>query len=131
MPSQKNNRTPGVSLLSAGATASLAAMSLSSARSFVSPVLRQGPPAVVEQPLVQGTVPEAQVAAASSGAPLAVGAAGIAVAVGAARRSARRSQKSAVTAHATMTKTEIDTDCVNAIRFLAVDAVNKSNSGHP
>jgi len=25
----------------------------------------------------------------------------------------------------------VDTDCVNAIRFLAVDAINKSNSGHP
>jgi len=25
----------------------------------------------------------------------------------------------------------VDTDCVNAIRFLAVDAVNKANSGHP
>jgi len=27
--------------------------------------------------------------------------------------------------------TEVDTDCINAIRFLAVDAVNKANSGHP
>ena len=26
---------------------------------------------------------------------------------------------------------EVATDCINAIRFLAVDAVNKSNSGHP
>jgi transketolase len=25
----------------------------------------------------------------------------------------------------------VDTDCINAIRFLAVDGVNKSNSGHP
>ena len=25
----------------------------------------------------------------------------------------------------------VDTLCVNSIRFLAVDAINKSNSGHP
>eukprot|EP00445_Apocalathium_hangoei_P093421 CAMPEP_0204228110 /NCGR_PEP_ID=MMETSP0361-20130328/86191_1 /ASSEMBLY_ACC=CAM_ASM_000343 /TAXON_ID=268821 /ORGANISM="Scrippsiella Hangoei, Strain SHTV-5" /LENGTH=63 /DNA_ID=CAMNT_0051195883 /DNA_START=70 /DNA_END=257 /DNA_ORIENTATION=+ len=58
MPSQKNNRKQCAALLSAGATASLAAMSLSAARSFVSPVLRQGAHVVVEQPLGQGTVPE-------------------------------------------------------------------------
>ena len=25
----------------------------------------------------------------------------------------------------------VDTLCVNSIRFLAIDAINKSNSGHP
>ena len=25
----------------------------------------------------------------------------------------------------------VDTLCINSIRFLAVDAINKSNSGHP
>jgi transketolase len=29
------------------------------------------------------------------------------------------------------TSTDSETECINAIRFLAVDAVNKSNSGHP
>ena len=27
-------------------------------------------------------------------------------------------------------KEDVETDCINAIRFLAVDAVNKANSGH-
>jgi transketolase len=28
-------------------------------------------------------------------------------------------------------KSDVDTECINSIRFLAVDGVNKSNSGHP
>eukprot|EP00438_Fugacium_kawagutii_P003112 Skav225183 [mRNA] locus=scaffold716:396:7232:- [translate_table: standard] len=32
---------------------------------------------------------------------------------------------------ATATETDVETECINAIRFLAVDAVNKANSGHP
>merc|ERR1719183_2603280 len=32
---------------------------------------------------------------------------------------------------ATAVDAKVDTECVNSIRFLAMDAVNKSNSGHP
>jgi len=31
----------------------------------------------------------------------------------------------------TATATDVETECINAIRFLAVDAINKSKSGHP
>ena len=36
-----------------------------------------------------------------------------------------------VVAPTTSIDTSIDTLCVNSIRFLAIDAINKSNSGHP
>jgi len=42
-----------------------------------------------------------------------------------------RRKRASVAANATILKSEVDTDCINAIRFLAVDAVNKANSGHP
>ncbi len=32
---------------------------------------------------------------------------------------------------ATLPKTDLDQLCVNTIRFLSVDAVEKANSGHP
>merc|ERR1712129_238927 len=44
----------------------------------------------------------------------------------------KKSQRILNTAsRATAVATNIDTDCINAIRFLAVDAINKSKSGHP
>ena len=36
-----------------------------------------------------------------------------------------------VVASATTVQNQLETLCVNSIRFLAVDAINKSNSGHP
>jgi hypothetical protein len=34
-------------------------------------------------------------------------------------------------AAATETETTVESECINSIRFLAVDAINKSGSGHP
>ncbi|CAE7218419.1 TKL-1, partial [Symbiodinium sp. CCMP2456] len=42
-----------------------------------------------------------------------------------------KGQRKAVKLAAVSTDTEVETDCINSIRFLAVDAVNKANSGHP
>ncbi|CAK0819794.1 unnamed protein product [Prorocentrum cordatum] len=69
-----------------------------------------------------GSSPSAATATAACGALLA----GAAVAGG-----SRRRARGATAAAATAVSTEVETDCVNAIRFLAVDGVNKSNSGHP
>ncbi len=46
------------------------------------------------------------------------------------RRSAVQVHAQAVAAPAAVSKEQVD-KCVNAIRFLAIDAVNKSKSGHP
>jgi transketolase len=47
-------------------------------------------------------------------------------------RAARRSVVPSASAAAAPVKAkELDDKCVNAIRFLAIDAVNKANSGHP
>jgi len=54
----------------------------------------------------------------------------VAVAAAATLRRSRRSSAK-VAARATAVSTEVDTECINAVRFLAVDAVNKANSGHP
>ena len=45
--------------------------------------------------------------------------------------SKRCAKKEKVVRMATATEVDVDTECINAIRFLAVDAVNKANSGHP
>jgi len=42
-----------------------------------------------------------------------------------------KGQRKAVKLAAVSTDTDVETDCINSIRFLAVDAVNKANSGHP
>jgi len=52
------------------------------------------------------------------------------VTVGAAARlSGRRATSSCTQTRAVAT--DVETDCINAVRFLAVDGVNKANSGHP
>merc|ERR1719297_620949 len=66
----------------------------------------------------------------SSSAALATGAFGI-VAVSAAVGRKKTQRLSKVGKRATAVATNVDTDCINAIRFLAVDAINKSKSGHP
>jgi len=53
----------------------------------------------------------------------------MAAATGFASRKGKKAQK--VVRLATDTITDVETECINAIRFLAVDAINKSNSGHP
>jgi len=47
------------------------------------------------------------------------------------RKQQVRQGKSKLTRLATATATDVETECINSIRFLAVDAINKSNSGHP
>jgi len=66
----------------------------------------------------------------SASAALAAGAFGV-VAVSAAAGRKRGQRVSNMASSATAVATNVDTDCVNAIRFLAVDAINKSKSGHP
>ena len=61
---------------------------------------------------------------------LGVGAAALA-ATAAVRPNKRCAKKDKVVRLATATEVDVDTECINAIRFLAVDAVNKANSGHP
>ena len=61
-----------------------------------------------------------------------VGAGAAALAAAATVRPSKRcAKKEKVVRMATATEVDIDTECINAIRFLAVDAVNKANSGHP
>merc|ERR1719506_2982848 len=43
----------------------------------------------------------------------------------------RRGDLVTMSASATEADTSVDTECINSIRFLAVDAINKSGSGHP
>eukprot|EP00913_Durusdinium_trenchii_P032326 g30267.t1 len=52
-------------------------------------------------------------------------------ATAAVRPNKRCAKKDKVVRLATATEVDVDTECINAIRFLAVDAVNKANSGHP
>lgn len=61
---------------------------------------------------------------------LGAGAAALA-ATAAVRPNKRCAKKDNVVRLATATEVDVDTECINAIRFLAVDAVNKANSGHP
>jgi len=44
---------------------------------------------------------------------------------------AHQRTKTRTVTKATLVKEDVESDCINAIRFLAVDAVNKANSGHP
>ncbi|CAE7465621.1 tkt [Symbiodinium pilosum] len=61
----------------------------------------------------------------------AVGAAMLAAGCAARVTTKGKGQRKAVKVAAVSTDTEVETDCINSIRFLAVDAVNKANSGHP
>ncbi|CAJ1400661.1 unnamed protein product [Effrenium voratum] len=79
--------------------------------------------------MAMGTTP-AKVSQASSAPGAVVGAGAAAMVAAAAVRPTKRSAKKVVRM-ATATDVDVDTECINAIRFLAVDAVNKANSGHP
>jgi len=121
---RRSQRTLLLALGSAGVLVMIAWPAVSG---FVSPVFRATaqPPATVQ--LHQSPQPE-PVLSSTSG--VAVGAACLvlaAAAAGATRKTQRRSTRVVATA----VSTEVDTDCINAVRFLAVDAVNKANSGHP
>eukprot|EP00933_Yihiella_yeosuensis_P052112 TRINITY_DN50110_c0_g1_i1.p1 TRINITY_DN50110_c0_g1~~TRINITY_DN50110_c0_g1_i1.p1 ORF type:complete len:789 (+),score=211.97 TRINITY_DN50110_c0_g1_i1:59-2425(+) len=71
-----------------------------------------------------------------NGAAATVGAAGAALAAAAAfsarsQQKRERNQKKLIPMASVATATETETEAINAIRFLAVDAINKSKSGHP
>ncbi|CAE8681007.1 unnamed protein product [Polarella glacialis] len=116
---------PGATVGFAAAPASLRTVAASTQG------LAMGPSAAVEAPVV---------ADAGSMAAMSAGIAGAAYAAGAFSRSQavkRQGKAKAVQLAAVResvvndTATAVETECINAIRFLAVDAINKSNSGHP
>ena len=76
---------------------------------------------------VAASAPASGISAAAS----VVGAGAAALAASAAVRPSKRCAKKQVVRLATATEVDVETECINAIRFLAVDAVNKANSGHP
>jgi len=90
-------------------------------------------------PTKLNVVTSAPAPVASAAPTSAVGASASVVGAGAAalaaaatvRPSKRCAKKEKVVRMATATEVDVDTECINAIRFLAVDAVNKANSGHP
>mmetsp|Transcript_47491 Transcript_47491/g.110719 ORF Transcript_47491/g.110719 Transcript_47491/m.110719 type:complete len:774 (+) Transcript_47491:61-2382(+) len=113
-------------LAAGGAVASIAAVLPHGSESFVSPALR----APKQQAPVFSASAEPRPASASGLNSLTAAAASSAIfAVAAAAQS--RSRKSRTSCKATLVKEDVEIDCINAIRFLAVDAVNKANSGHP
>eukprot|EP00439_Symbiodinium_sp_Y106_P029654 s3626_g3.t1 len=118
MPSTRQRNT----VLAAAATASAGALT------FVAPPSTPSA-ARIEPGVAAGHVtasqPQTSMGAATVGAAmLAAGCATRATAKG-------KGQRKAVKLAAVSTDTEVETDCINSIRFLAVDAVNKANSGHP
>jgi transketolase len=125
----KDTRRAQRTVLAAGAAAAVVAGSTGS--TFVAGnVARTLPTASAVQ---TGYVAAAASAAPQAGscATLAAGSFALAASAAALRSGARKSKKVATKAVATKVSAEVATDCINAIRFLAVDAINKSNSGHP
>lgn len=140
---RRQHRQRIVLLPAAGAAASLAAVAGLSAFVAPSPPMVAMPQQVATAVFEQGPAQSTAVAAAAgSGVGSSVAsavmfsAAGVAALIGAAgaRRGTRRGAARKVVStvpRAAGAGTSTDTECVNAIRFLAVDAVNKANSGHP
>ncbi|OLQ00749.1 Transketolase [Symbiodinium microadriaticum] len=118
MPSTRQRNT----VLAAAATASAGALT------FVAP------PSTGNAARVEPGVASSHAAAAqpqtSMGATT-VGAALLAAGCAARMTPKGKGQRKAVKLAAVSTDTDVETDCINSIRFLAVDAVNKANSGHP
>mmetsp|Transcript_48692 Transcript_48692/g.89814 ORF Transcript_48692/g.89814 Transcript_48692/m.89814 type:complete len:777 (-) Transcript_48692:118-2448(-) len=109
-----------------GAAASVAAVLPLASESFVSSVWRPR-----SSPCPASTVgPEASVGSSSLNASAAAAASAAAFITVSAARCARKTASRTAT-KATLVKEDVESDCINAIRFLAVDAVNKANSGHP
>ncbi|CAK9013839.1 unnamed protein product [Durusdinium trenchii] len=113
------------------ATAAVAAGAAATvlAPAFVGPAAQTKLSAVTSAPApVATSAPASGVGAGAS--ILGAGAAALA-ATAAVRPNKRCAKKDKVVRLATATEVDVDTECINAIRFLAVDAVNKANSGHP
>eukprot|EP00443_Scrippsiella_acuminata_P032727 CAMPEP_0115300614 /NCGR_PEP_ID=MMETSP0270-20121206/69426_1 /TAXON_ID=71861 /ORGANISM="Scrippsiella trochoidea, Strain CCMP3099" /LENGTH=178 /DNA_ID=CAMNT_0002718451 /DNA_START=121 /DNA_END=654 /DNA_ORIENTATION=+ len=99
-------------------------MGMSAARTFVAPATRGTAAPVVGQQHLEVAGSETATPMSCTSAGVAVGAACFAAAAATAsmQQGARR-RASKVTGHATAVAVDVDTDCINAIRFLAVDAV--------
>jgi transketolase len=127
MPMSKDSRRAQRTVLAAGAAAAVVAVG-NTGSSFVSgPVARTLPTASAPAHIAAADASAAP--QAGSSATLAAGSFALAASAAALRSGARKSKK--VATKATKVSAEVATDCINAIRFLAVDAVNKANSGHP
>mmetsp|Transcript_48694 Transcript_48694/g.89826 ORF Transcript_48694/g.89826 Transcript_48694/m.89826 type:complete len:779 (-) Transcript_48694:118-2454(-) len=111
-----------------GAVASVVAVLPQASETFASPVLRA--PAATQAP-VFNAAPEARLNNSSLGLNSLTAAAASSAIFAAAAAAQTRSRKSRTSCKATLVKEDVEIDCINAIRFLAVDAVNKANSGHP
>eukprot|EP00439_Symbiodinium_sp_Y106_P021106 s5433_g2.t1 len=120
MPSTRQRNT----VLAAAATASAGALT------FVAPPSTPSA-ARIEPGVVAGhAAAQPQTSSSSMGAAT-MGAAMLAAGCAARVTPKGKGQRKAVKVAAVSTDTEVETDCINSIRFLAVDAVNKANSGHP
>ncbi|CAE7243437.1 tkt [Symbiodinium natans] len=118
MPSTRQRNT----VLAAAATASAGALT------FVAPPSTPSA-ARIEPGVAAGHAAQAQPQTSMGAAT--VGAAVLAAGCAARVTAKGKGQRKAVKVAAVSTDTEVETDCINSIRFLAVDAVNKANSGHP
>mmetsp|Transcript_65688 Transcript_65688/g.170610 ORF Transcript_65688/g.170610 Transcript_65688/m.170610 type:complete len:779 (+) Transcript_65688:100-2436(+) len=126
---QKSRRVQQAALLPAAAAATVGVSAVST---FVGPAARGVAPPSVSQQHFEVVGLEAATPTSSASTGVAVGAACLAAAAAtAAVQQSSRRRTSKITSRATAVAVDIDTDCINAIRFLAVDAVNKANSGHP
>jgi len=121
MPTTK--RSQGA-LAAAAAAATVATATVGFVAPAAPPARATAPAGAADASVVQSAGPGISSSAAVAGAALA--AAGLA-----SRARPKTQQRKAVRLAATTTATEVETDCINAIRFLAVDAINKSQSGHP
>jgi len=111
-----------------GAAASVSAVLPLATESFVSPMWR---PSTATSAAASVALETAAPSSASSNLnACSAAAAGTAIFMAAAAAQSR-SRKTRTATKATLVKEDVETDCINAIRFLAVDAVNKANSGHP
>jgi len=99
------------------------------ASSFVGPIFRSVSslsPSLSPQSLKQTELPSSGTSTFTT-----FGTACIALVLAASLVQAGSRRRSPTTRFATEVAADVQTDCVNAIRFLAVDGVNKANSGHP
>jgi len=134
MPLEKSQSRRAASVVLAAGAAASAATLVPDATGFAAPSLRS---TSVTQNVAGGTIGASPaVAASASGTAAVVGTVGAALAAAASlssRSQPARQGKSKLVRLATdtATATDVETECINAIRFLAVDAINKSKSGHP
>jgi len=115
------------------ATAGTAGLLLPSALTFQAP---SAAPAASQQHQSSGVTSSVAAAAAAQGTASSVATAACLTAAATAAVAGVRTRRNGQVAKRQQLKAvavaaDVETECINAIRFLAVDAVNKSNSGHP